>query len=220
MKRIFFLCITLLLFRTSPGFGELTVLPPEEMLARAQIIVAGVALEIRPDREQPEFVLQVDTVYKGSLASPRLLLPLPELPDWDTDGRPAGTVPAEGSRLLLLLVTDEAGRLAPVADLNWAAFMAEGTATRLFFGASTKEWQEEQYIAAFNSYLTEAGTRRPADANREPEPGAEAEESPPGNALRALPFLLAGIFLLALALSRRIRKLPDSKGRAGPAIRK
>lgn len=209
----------LLLSRSSPGFGELAVLPPEEMLARAQIIVAGEVREIRPDREQPEFVLQVDTVYKGSLTSPRLLLPLPVLPGPDTDGRTAGTVPAEGSRLLILLVTDEAGRLVPVADLNWAAFLAEGAATRLFFGASTKEWREEQYIAAFNSYLAEAGTHRPADADGEPEPPAGRERLP-GRALRALPLLLAGMFVLALVLSRRIRKLPEGKDRAKPTSRK
>ncbi len=216
MKRIFFLCITLLFFRTSPGFAELAILPPEEMLARAQVIVTGKVRELRLEREQPAVVLEVDTVYRGSTASPLLVLPLPVMPGPDAQERTAGTAPPEGSRLLLLLVHDDTGRLVPVADLNWAAFMDDGTATRLFFGASTKEWRETDYVAAFNGYLAQAGAERSPEAEGEaPTPAAPAEKTPVG-ALRALPLLLAGMFLLALVLSGKIRKAPDRKGRNRP----
>jgi hypothetical protein len=216
MKKILFLCVTLLFFRTSPVFGELVILSPEEMLARAQVIVAGEVREIRPDREQPAIVLQVDTVYRGSTASPLLVLPLPVMPGPDAKERTAGAAPPVGSRLLLLLVLDDAGRLVPAADLNWMTLMADGVATNLFFGASTKDWREADYVIAFNGFLAQAGAERKTEAVEETQPPAAPAERSPVSALKSLPLLLAGMFLLALVLSRQIRKASDRKGRNRP----
>jgi len=208
MKRRYILAALLLFSLASQAFGELTILPPEEMIARAQLIVAGEVQEVRLDQEQPVLVLQVDKVYRGeSLPAPRLVLPLPEMPgSVATDG-----AALKGARLLLMLMLDDTGRLVPVADLNWAAFLVEGVATRLFYGASTREWRETDYVAAINGYLVEAGELQAVDT--EPEPAPAAAERSPLEALKALPLLLAGIFVLALVFSRIIRKSPRDKDR-------
>ena len=219
MKVAFFLCIMLFFFRVSMVFSELLILSPQEMLAQAEIIVAGEVQELRLNQDPPVFVLQVDKTYRGSTASPWLVLPLPEMPGPEARDQTARVAPVKGARMLLLLVLDDAERLLPVADLNWAVFLTEGAATSLFFGASTSEWREEDYIAAFNGFLSEAGARPAEGAEGEPEPPATARERSPLNSLRALPLLLAGLFLLALVFARRIRKLPGGKSGNKPNLR-
>lgn len=216
MKVAFFLCIMLFFFRGSMVFSELLILSPQEMLVQAEVIVAGEVQELRLNQDPPVFVLQVDKTYRGSTASPWLVLPLPEMPGPEARDQTAKVAPVKGARMLLLLVLDDAERLLPVADLNWAVFLTEGAATSLFFGASTSEWREEDYLAAFNGFLSEAGAR-PADG--EPMPPATARERSPINSLRALPLLLAGLFLLAFVLSRKIRKLPGGKSGNRPNLR-
>jgi hypothetical protein len=209
LKVVFFFCIIFFFFRVSLVSSELLILPPQEMLAQAEIIVAGEVQELRLNQDPPVFVLQVDKTYRGSTASPRLVLPLPEMPGPEAREQTAGIAPPKGARLLLLLVLDDAGRLLPVADLNWAVFLTEGAATSIFFGAGAGEWREEDYLAAFNGFLSEAGARPAEVEDGEPKPPATAGERSPLNSLRALPLLLAGLFLLAAVLSRKIRKLPD-----------
>lgn len=220
MKVVFFLCLMLFFFPVGLVFGELLILSPREMLAQAEVIVAGEVRELRLNQDPPVFVLQVDKTYRGSTASPRLVLPLPEMPGQEAREQTAGIAPPKGARMLLLLVLDDAERLLPVADLNWAVFLSEDAATSLFFGASAGEWREEDYLAAFNSFLSEAGVR-PADVeDGEPKPPATTGERSPLNSLRALPLLLAGLFLLALVLSRKIRKLPDGGSGKKPNLPK
>lgn len=221
MKQAIWLSAAVLLFWTSVAFGSLSILSPEEMLSQAQIIVAGEVTEIRLDPAQPEFVLQVDTVYKGEQVLDRLVLPLPKMSGPQAAEKTAELAPPKGARLFLLLMVEEGRRLVPVAGLNWAAYLTGRRVTRLFLGASALEWQEEHYLAAYNRFLAEEPGRRSAGpAAGEPESAAATKQRPPGRALSALPLLLAGFLVLALVLGRKIRKAPVGQQKNKPDPRR
>jgi hypothetical protein len=210
MKRVFFLALILLILGTSPSAARLIVFTPEEMLDQAQFILIGEVKELRQD-PQPEFVLEVETVYKGEIGMALLAVPMPEnygiSPTTDKSLEP----PNVATRMLLLLKVNEFGRLAPVADLNWAAYVSEGRVSSLYLGAASQQQEEADYIDAFNLFLSEnPGTdvpKLPVDEDSE----VEDTEKSAGQLTSAIFLMLAGVLLILLVISAKIKSNSASR---------
>ncbi|MBS4030452.1 MAG: hypothetical protein KGZ63_03385 [Clostridiales bacterium] len=205
MKRIFPLALFLLVLWTSSTAARLIVFTAEEMLEQAQFILIGEVKELRQD-PQLEFVLEVETVYKGEIGMARISVPLRESfgisPVIEVSIEP----PYVGARMLLLLRVNEFGRLAPVADLNWAAYVSEGRVSELYLGAAAHQQQEADYVNAFNLFLSEnpgkVVTKLPVDDNGDvvnPEKSA-------GQLTSAIFLMLAGVLLILMVVSAKIKR--------------
>lgn len=207
MKRIFLLALFLLILWTSPSAARLIVFTPEEMLNRAQFILIGEVKELRQN-PQPEFVLEVETVYKGEFGMAMIAVPLPE----NSGVSPTSAEPPDvAARMLLLLRVNEFGRLAPVADLNWAAYVSEGRVSELYLGAAVQEQGEDEYIDAFNLFLNEnAGTDVPKlplekEEKDEGEEEVKNTEKNPSQLTSAIFMMLAGVILIMMVISAKIK---------------
>ncbi|MBS4007205.1 MAG: hypothetical protein KGZ45_02090 [Clostridium sp.] len=202
MKRQASFLLFLLLFWTGTATGQLLALSPAEMVESAQFILAGQVIEMRKQQENPEFVIRVDTVYRGELGLATLTVPLPPQAD------KLLAVPELESRMLFFLAANEGRRLAPAGSLNWAAFLKDGQAERLFMGARFNNWAETDYLQEYNRFLAETpGRKIPLDVNA--EEGAAGEPARrPGEVNPVWFFALAGIMfilLLVLALLKKRR---------------
>lgn len=207
MKRSIFFSLFLLLMWTSHLSAGLIMRSPEEMVRAAQFIVAGEVVEVRSEEEPPAFVVDVDTVYQGEAGATRLAIPMPP-----SSSRFAGESwkmpPAVGSRLLLFLKVNERGRVGTVADLNWAGILQDDRVTALYLGASYHNWDEKDYIEAYNRFLTEAsGQAVPHTGTDAGEEGEKKEQGKrPGEVNPALFFMTAGVALILLIISAKIKK--------------
>lgn len=189
---------------TGPASARLTVFPPEEMPRQAGIILAGEVVEIRESSEPPEFVVETMTVYKGGLGWSRIGVPLPESGGPGTET--IALAPAIGTQLLLFLSVNESGRLVPAADLNWAALLEDGQVRGLYMGGNVQDYSEGMYVAAFNAFLAET----PGTRVQPPKEAGEIKETKkniaPGTVNPAFFFLLAGVSLLAIIITARLRR--------------
>lgn len=190
----------LLLIWAGTVTGQILALSPEEMVKQAQFILAGQVVELRTQQEHPEFVILVDTVYRGELGGARLTVPLPTQSDrlWKT--------PELNSRMLFFFTINEQRRLAPAGSLNWAAFLKNGQVERLFMGARFNHWEEAAYIQEYNRFLAETpGIKIPTnDAKGEtavPEPSRR-----PGEVNPLWFFSFASIMFILLLVSAQLKK--------------
>lgn len=200
MKRQASFLFFLLLFWTGTATGQLLALSPAEMVESAQFILAGQVIEMREQQESPEFVIRVDTVYRGELLLATLTVPLPP-----QTGKLLA-VPELDSRMLFFLTANNGLNLVPAGDLNWAAFLKDGQAERLFMGARFNNWAETDYILEYNRFLAETPGRKvppPGDTeeNAAPEPLRR-----PGEVNPAWFFALAGIMFVLLLVSALLKR--------------
>lgn len=210
MKRVLSLALILLILGTSPLAAKLIVFAPEEMLEQAQFILIGEVKELRQD-PQPEFVLQVETVYKGEIGMALIAVPLQENFGISPTNEISIEPPKVAARMLLLLKVNEFGRLAPVGDLNWAAYVSENRVSSLYLGVAAQQYEEADYINAFNLFLSENPgkdvPKLPVDEDSE----VEDTEKSPGQLTSAIFLMLAGVFLILLVISAKIKSNSASR---------
>lgn len=210
MKRVFFLALILLILGTSPSAARLIVLTPEEILDQAEFIIIGEVQELRQSPQQ-EFVLEVETVYKGEIGMALIAVPLPESAGNSPTINISIEPPNVAARMLLFLKVNEFGRLAPVADLNWAAYISENRVSSLYLGAASQQLEETDYIDVFNQFLSEkSGTdvpKLPVNVDEE----VENTEKSPGQLTSAIFLMLAGVLLILMVISAKIKSNSTSR---------
>ncbi len=206
MKRIIILALTILLFSTSYSSAKYVFFSPDEMLDYSQYVLIGEVKELRQDPHR-EFVLAVETVYKGNIGMARIAIPLPE------HDSSIIAPPSVGTRLLVFLKANEFGRLAPVADFNWAAYVNENQVSELYLGAALKDYGEAEFIGVFNRFLSEnTGTDVPVPTTVEGEdeeienPAKDelADESV-DRSITSIFMMAGGVLLILLVISAKIK---------------
>lgn len=200
MKKQASFLLLLVLFWTGTARGQLLALSPAEMVEGAQFILAGQVIELRKQQANPEFVIRVDTVYRGELGEATLTVPLPPQVGnlW--------AVPELDSRMLFFFKTNEGRRLAPAGSLNWAAFLKNGQVERLFMGARFNNWAEADYIQEYNRFLAETpGIKTPAGNDTE-ESTAPKPPRRPGEVNPVWFFAVAGVMFILLLVSAQLKK--------------
>jgi hypothetical protein len=205
LKTLLTCLLFFILLWTSPAYARLVVLSPETMIEKSQFIVTGEVIEIRGDRDDPDFVLDVVRVYKGEVGTARLVIPQP-----GRSGMPGDNTllapPAVGTQILLFIVVNEAGRFVPTADLNWMGILEDDRVLSLYMGAAVNEWDEERYLRVYNEYLDE----NPGRQITPPQKGEEVTEEetrPHGMVNPAIFFFMAGVAFLMLVVSAKLKKL-------------
>jgi hypothetical protein len=205
MKQNLLVFLFLLLIGTSPVYAAITALSPEEMISSAQFIVTGEVMEVRNHQEKPEFVVRVDTVYKGELGPTMLTVPLPPQPDNPKTAPQWMSPPEAGYRLLFFFTVNEMRRLEPVADLNWVAVLKDNKADSLYMGSDFNSWAEKDYLTTYNRFLRETeGIVIPPAEDSEGEDNAEVKR--PGTVSPWIFFALAGGFFIVLVITGQRKK--------------
>jgi len=197
MKPVINLVFFLLLVGTSIGHASLSSLPPQEMLENAKFILVGMVDEVYSDGQDSRVVVKPELFYKGKIEKFSLSIPLPA-PDDSNSIR----LPVKGSRMLLLLSVSDTGRLIPVADLNWSALLEDGKVRDLFFGAAVLQWEEQEYIDAYNEFLLSVDGLRIEEPLEKDDNKALVTK---GMVNPSIFFILAGLTLLLLLLSAFIK---------------
>lgn len=196
MKRIGPFCFLLLLFWTSTAAVQSPALSPAQMLEEARFILVAEVKETKQGEEGQTLILESRKVYRGELEALRLSIPLP-------GGKKETTrIPPAGTYLLLFLTVNDAGRLAPVARLNWAATLVGERVTGLFYGAATGQYTENDYIEQYNSYLNDTPAREVTPSGEE----SGLREGPPGTVNPAWFFMMAGVALVLMTLTAMVKK--------------
>jgi len=200
MKKQASLLLFLVLFWTGTARGQLLALSPAEMVEGAKFILAGQVIELREQQETPEFVIRVDTVYRGELGRATLTVPLP------SQAGDLWAAPELNSRMLFFFTTNEGLRLVPAGDLNWAAFLKNGQVERLFMGARFNNWAEADYIQEYNRFLAETpGIKIPANSDTEESAVSETPRRP-GEVNPVWFFAFAGVMFILLLVASLLKK--------------
>ncbi|MCW3488996.1 hypothetical protein [Dethiobacter alkaliphilus] len=202
MKRLGSLLLFLVLLWTGTVHG-VDMVSPTEMVEEAEFILAGGVIEVS-NADIPELLVEVDTVYRGDIGAAVLRIPLTSSGQF----RQEPEIPQAQERLLMFFSLNEAGQLTPMADLNWAGFLEEERVTRLFMGARYHNWDESQYIAAYNEFLAESEPKKIPSAQTD-QGEREQERAPtqrPGEVAPSLFLMLAGVAVLLLVFQARIKK--------------
>lgn len=212
LKRLIISFLFFFLFWTGSAHGRLVTHAPEAMIEEAQFIVAGQVIEQRADSEQPEFVVRVDTVYKGELGRADLAIPLPHPPGMPPQPGIFVEAPELGSRMLFFFIVNEQRRLGPAGELNWAAILNNGQVEDLYLGARYNTWEESDYIQAYNRFLAETpGTIIPAEDDDGDDQdnnmtGEEGVTKRPGELNPTYFFVFAGLSFIALVVMSQLKK--------------
>ncbi|MFW0860586.1 MAG: hypothetical protein AAGT88_00520 [Dethiobacter sp.] len=200
MKRQASFLFFLLLFWTGTAIGQMITLSPAKVVEGAQYILAGQVIDIRDQQESPEFVIRVDTVYRGELGSATLTVPLPP-----QTGKFVAA-PELDSRMLLFLTANAELRLTPAGSLNWAAFLKDGQVERLFMGARFNNWAEADYVHEYNRFLAETPGRKIVSGGDTEESAAQELLRWPGEVNPVWFFALAGVMFILLLGSALLKK--------------
>lgn len=128
--------------------AKLTVLPPDKMIEQADIIATGTVAGLAPGSEDElnSGTIELDAVLKGHVGEAKIVL---KETRYMTEKSWLQRIPPVGTKVFVLLATDEEGKPGFFADGNQIAVMDNDRVTEVYKGINTST---VPYAAVYDAY--------------------------------------------------------------------